>query len=301
MKKLLFWLLSSGLLFSACKKNHFHVKPKDINKAPRAIIDRFNNSSGHLFVRSGDNNLPGPNAPINMDESPFITNGLTAGGNPTTYYNFDVQSTDPDDIYVFFKQSSPDVEVTAQNHVLPSVPGVGDYNDFWVVNKVMVPDNYVPNTMTSEEDILASGLPIVKTNIIVNCPIVPFGSTANIKYGGGTNDLTVGWYKDSAVAYFNFAEAALTATSAGEVQVADIYVQFNDNAAGPSSGFKTEPGTLQTHNVIDASPGDADYSPLWQVHVVDNADFMQVHDLSSAMAANILNENAALVNCPVVK
>ncbi len=76
---------------------------------------------------------------------------------------------------------------------------------------------------------------------------------------------------------------------------------FNDNAKGPASGFKTEPGTSQTHNVTDSSPGDADYSPLWQNHVIDNADFDNVKDLPTAMSAHILNDNIGLVNCPVVK
>ncbi|MEO8415190.1 MAG: hypothetical protein ABI472_16140 [Ginsengibacter sp.] len=300
MKKLV-PVLVLALFFTACKKGQEPPKSKDINKAPHAFVDRFSSTAGHLFVRAGDNGLPGANKPIDMDMVPFITNGLTASGMHTTYYNFDVQSMHPDDIYVFFKKSNPTVEITEQHHVIPSLPGEGDYSDFWRVNKVLVPDYYVPNTLTSEAEIKASGLQIEKTNIIVNCPVVPFGSTASLKFGGGSQQLVICWYNDKAAAYFNFDEAPLTADAMGDVPLADIFVQFNDNAAGPSSGFKAEPATTQTHNVIDSSPGDADYSPLWQVHVIDNADFWSVKDLMTAMNATILNPNAALVNCPVVK
>ena len=301
MKKVLS-ILALAIVFVACKKDHDPLQGKDITKAPKVSVDRFNSSSGTLFIRSAKSNLlPAANAPINFDVIPFITNGLTASGVHTTYYNLDVHPTQPDDIYVFFKTSSPNTEITEQRHVIPSLPGNPNYNDFWQVSKVMVPDYYVPNTLTSEAEILASGLKIVKTNMIVNCPVVPFGSNAAMKYGGGTNQLVVGWYNDSAVAYFNFAETSLIATSNGQVPIDDIYVQFNDNAAGPASGFKTEPGTSQTHNVIASSPGSTDYTPLWQVHVVDNAYFNQVSNLTTAMSANILNQNAALVNCPVVK
>ena len=300
MKKL-FSILTLSVFVFACKKDHDPQHGKDINRAPKVSVDRFNSLSGHLFVRTEKNSLPAANAQINFDVMPFITNGLSANGTHTTYYNFDVHPTQSDDIYVFFKTSSPDIELTAQQHIIPSLPGNPNYNDFWQVSKVMVTDNYVPNTLTSEAEILASGFKIVKTNVIVNCPVVPFGSTASQKFGGGTNKLVIGWYNDSAVAYFNFAESLLMATSTGQVPIDDIYVEFNDNAQGPASGFKTEPGTTQTHNVIASSPGGADYTPLWQIHVVDNADFNNVFNLTTAMSATILNHNAALVNCPVVK
>ena len=57
---------------------------------------------------------------------------------------------------------------------------------------------------------------------------------------------------------------------------------------------------MQTHNVVDSLPGDAGYSPLWDVDVYDNASFDSVHDLASVQAAPILAMGVALVNCPVV-
>jgi hypothetical protein len=60
-----------------------------------------------------------------------------------------------------------------------------------------------------------------------------------------------------------------------------------------------ETGTDQTHNVVETVPGDAAYSPLWDVMPYDNASFDQVMDLATAQAATNFGL-AATVNCPIV-
>jgi hypothetical protein len=56
----------------------------------------------------------------------------------------------------------------------------------------------------------------------------------------------------------------------------------------------------RAHNVTATLPEDDAYSPLWRVNIYDNADFSNVHDLTSAQMANILVPGAANVNCPIV-
>ena len=299
MKKL-FSVALIGLTFVSCKKNSTPTTAKDINTAEKVSVDRFNNTTGHLFVRTATNGLPAANAPINYDVVPFVTRGYYPNGSLTEYYNFDVQPITPINIYVFFKNSAGS-PLAGQNNVIPAIPGDPGYSDFWIINKVTVPDNYVPNSLTSEAEILASGYGIQKTNLIVNCPVVPFGSTGSKKFGGGAQTLVMGWYKSKAVAYFDFEEKALTATANGNVPVAPIYVMFNDNTTGPASGFKTEAGGDQTHNVLSASTTDAGYSPLWNVVVLNNSSFNAVNNFNTALAAPVLNPSAGLVNCPVVK
>jgi hypothetical protein len=277
---------------------------KNINTATKTAVDRFSAAAGHLMVRTSTNGLPVANAPINFDVAPFITLGLDRTGAGVKYYNFDVQPTTPDDIYVFFK-SGATTPLVGQNNIIPTIPGDSGYNDFWVVNKVTVPDNYVPNSLTSEAEVLASKYPVVKTTTIVNCPVVPFGSTAaKSKTLGVASAITLGWYKGQAVAYFNFDEAAIVATATGMVPVDDIYVTFNidpsaNPASGPASGFKVEPGTMQTHNVLASLPGDVDYSPLWAVSFLPGASFATASDLASALTLNPTSAGAT-VNCPVV-
>jgi hypothetical protein len=300
-QKLFVTAVIAVLSLSSCNKDNDPViVGKDINTAEKVSVDRFSATAGHLMVRTATNGMPVANAAVNFDIAPFITKGFAPNGAVTEYYNFDVQPTLPDDIYVLFKAGAA-APVPGQNNIIPTIPGDPGYNDFWVVNKVTVPDNYVPNLLTSEAEILSSGYTIQKTTTIVNCPVVSFGSTAAKKFGGGANALTLGWYNGKAVAYFAFEEKALTATVSGMVPVSPIYVIFNDNAAGPSSGFKTEPGTDQTHNVLATMPSAAAYSPLWSVNVVNNTNFAAVLNLATAQSANILAMNVALVNCPVAR
>jgi hypothetical protein len=167
--------------------------------------------------------------------------------------------------------------------------------------RVTVPANYVANTVTSQAQIVAEGFDTESTATLVNCPIVPAGSTATERLGSESTALTRGWYEDQVVYYFSFQERSL---SGSVVPAAPIYVTFNLNpdqdGGGPPSGFVTEEGSSQTHNVLAALPDDPTYSPLWSVNPYDNADFDSVMDLSSATAANVLAMGVATVNCPVV-
>ena len=258
-----------------------------------AAIDRFSAAAGTLMVRDDSGALPGPNEPINFDMPPFITQGLGPGGQVVQYYNFDVQPVASAPIWVLFREGEDD---PAQSPVIDVIPGDEGYNDFWGMIKVTVPADYEANSVTSFAGITAAGYAMENTGVIINCPVVPKGSTAMLRGGGESNGLHAGWYKDMVVYYFTFEEKMLTGAT---VPVSPIYVTFNANGM-PPSGFVMEEGTAQTHNVVATIPSDDDYSPLWLVSVYDNADFDSVSDLASAEAANILAAGVATVNCPVV-
>jgi hypothetical protein len=169
------------------------------------------------------------------------------------------------------------------------------------VVRVVVPDGYVANSVSSFGEIQQAGYLMEPTTTNVNCPIVPEGSTAVL--GGGADGLVRGWFQGELVYYFNFGEAPLATTAAGDVPTSPIFVTFNINpdqpGGGPPSGFRTEQGTAQTHNVLATLPGEAGYSPLWEVFPYDNAAFAGVMDLMTAAAAPNFGL-AALVNCPIV-
>lgn len=296
----------TALLFSACKKDDKDMTTttgamgKDPNTAEKASIDRFSEAAGMLMVRNSTNGLPGPNVAINFDQGPFITKGLGPGGNKVEYYNFDVQPTTPAPIYVLMKNGSM---IDGQLNIINVIPGDAGYNDFWQVNTVEVPSDYVTNSVTSFTEIQDKGYKINATSKLVNCPVVPEGSVAVKRGGSESAALTKGWYKGKLVFYFNFFEKELTAVN-NKVPTSPIYVTFKINPdqpnGGPSSGFVTEMDMMQTHNVVATMPSDAGYSPLWSVNVYDNADFDMVNNLATAQMANILATGVALVNCPVV-
>jgi hypothetical protein len=275
--------------------------PVDTATAQHVAVDRFSADAGKLFVRTAANGLPAANAPIDMDAGPFITAGLGPLGEHMKYYNFDVQATVAAPIYVLFRsgESSP---VTGQLNIVDVIPGQANYNDFWRVMKVTVPADYVANTITSVSEILAASYTVEPTTSIVNCPIVPEGSVARL--GGGAHGLTHGWFRGQLVAYFNFDEDGITVTEQGMVPAASIFVAFVVNPdqpnGGPPSGFKTETGSSQTHNVAESLPGQVGYSPLWSVIPYNNSAFDAVHDLATALVAPNFGV-AAKVNCPIVE
>lgn len=276
----------------------------DPDTAPRASIDRFSEAAGTLMVRDDTNGLPGPDEPIDFDQGPFVTTGLGPDGDVARYYNFDVQPTVPAPIYVFFRDGE-DAPVAGQLNVVDVIPGDVGYNDFWQVVRVTVGDDYVANQITSAAEVTEQGLATEATPTLVNCPVVPVGSTAALRLDDGDTGLTRGWYRGQVVSYFNFFEAPLETLDGGLVPTSPIYVTFNSNpdqpGGGPPSGFVTEAGSDQTHNVVAAVPGEPGYSPLWAVQIYDNADFDAVSDLATAQEATLLAEGAALVNCPLVE
>lgn len=303
-------VLAAVLLFAACKKDDNNSTPtptpqgKDPNTAVKVSVDRFSDAAGNLMRRSANSALPAANAAINFDVAPFITRGFGPSGQVVEYYNFDVQPTSPAPIYVLFKEGSS-TPVAGQLNIIDVIPGDAGYNDFWQVFKVTVPANYVANVATSFSDITAKGYTVSPTPTLVNCPVVPEGSTATKRIGGGNAGLIRGWYKGQVVSYFSFEEKALE-VAGGKVPVSPIFVTFNINpdpnnaASGPASGFRTEMNSAQTHNVVQTIPSDAAYSPLWSVNVYDNADFGNVSNVMTAQNANILATGVANVNCPIV-
>lgn len=288
--------------FGSCDDDDEAVKIHDINTAEKVTVDRFSSTAGHLMIRDANNGLPAANAAVDFDQAPFITKGKGPDGMNVEYYNFDVQPVTPAPIYVLFMEGS-DTPVPGQLNIIDVLPGETGYNDFWLVNKVTVPSDYQANEIASFEEIQSRGYSIEATTTIVNCPVVPEGSTATKRIGGGSAELMTGWYKEKIVSYFSFEEKALVASN-GEIPLSPIYVCFNINpdqtGGGPASGFKTEDGTAQTHNVIATVPTDAGYSPLWMVNAYDNTSFTNVSNLSTAQSATSVGMALANVNCPVV-
>jgi hypothetical protein len=282
--------------------------PMDPDTAPEALVDRFAEGTGTLFVRNESNGFPGPGEPIDFDQAPFITRGLGELGQSVRYYNFDVMPRETAPIFALFREGES-TPVEGQLNIVDVKPGDDGYNDFWHVHKVTVPSDYVANTITNLDDLMASGYAIERTNIVVNCPVVPDGSTADLRYTEeNDNGLVRGWYRDQVIYYFDFSEKMITvdlpAEGSPDMPLSPIYVSFNlnpgEDGGGPPSGFKTEDGSDQTHNVVDSVPTDDDYSPLWVVNIYDNAEFDDVHDIASATSATLLAAGAAMVNCPIV-
>jgi alcohol dehydrogenase (cytochrome c) len=279
------------------------AKPLDPENAPVAAVDRFSEKSAHLQLRTPDNGLPGPNEPVDFDTGPFVTQGLApATGKPVRYYNFDVQATAAAPVYMLYREGE-NKPVAGQLDIIDTLPGEEGYNDFRQVWKVIVPKDYVANSIVDAATLMDSGYKKEQTDTLRNMPIVPDKSSAKERLNGESPDLKRAWYQGQVAKFFSFAEAPLSGAG-GNVPLSPIYVTFNANPDQPNgglpSGFRAEPNSKQTHNVPATLPGDPGYSPLWLVSIYDNADFPSVKDLSSALKAKVLAAGVATVNCPIV-
>ncbi len=58
--------------------------------------------------------------------------------------------------------------VEGQYNIYDSVPGMPNYSPLWQFNYVVVPRDYEPNTLRSEQDCLNSGYPILKSTVVEN-------------------------------------------------------------------------------------------------------------------------------------
>ena len=271
----------------------------DPRTAERAPIDRFSAAAGRLWVRTATNGLPEANVPIDYDAR-FVIHGLGPDGRRVMHYDFDVKPRGPAPIYVLARQGRP---VRDQLNVVTVIPGDPGYNDLWQVVTVEVPEDYVANTVTSFAEIADAGYAQTVTRELVNCPVVPEGSVARTRMPGGYTELHQGWYGGAIIQYFHFGEAALATTAAGEAPVSTIHVAYAINpglpGGGAASGFVTEAGGAQTHNVVATAPSDAGYAPLWSVRAYDNAAFATVRDLATAEAAATVADDAVIVNSPI--
>jgi hypothetical protein len=58
--------------------------------------------------------------------------------------------------------------VPGQFNIYDSVPGMEKYSPLWQFNYVIVPRDYPPNTLRSEDDCLRSGYPIERSTVVEN-------------------------------------------------------------------------------------------------------------------------------------
>ncbi len=176
--------------------------------------------------------------------------------------------------------------IEGQYNIVGAVPGDEGYSDLWQVHFAIVPEAYQANDWRSVDTVTSSSSNLTAAEILVNCPVVPAGSTLQ----DSDKEPAMGWYQGQAVYYFDFGENPDT--------TAVIYV--------PVTGMDDE-GNPQTvdgqRNIIDVVPGNPGYTAFWQVHYVMVPEDYQANTLRSftdvEMSGYEIMETDTLVNCPV--
>jgi hypothetical protein len=300
MKLRIIVLIAAALLGMGNASELAALQAQEPDRAPVASVDRFSDEAGTLLRRSADKRLPGPNEPIDFDTQPLNTLGLSPAGKPVLYYHLDVQSTTPAPVYVLYHEGD-EKPIEGQLDVIDTLPGEKGYNDFRQVWKVSVPRDYVANTISDAAALGSAGYKMEKTETLLNMPVVPDRSRARVHFGGGQQELQRAWYRGQVAEYLLFDEAPLS-VAGDEVPISPIYDGFTVNPGQPNGGseFRTEPNTMQTHNIVASIPGDNDYSPLWLRVVYDAAEWPSVTNLQAAQKAKVIPAETLLINCPIV-
>ena len=193
-------------------------------------------------------------------------------------------------IWVFIHGMNPDGTpdlVEGQHNIIDLVPGEAGYSDLWQVVFVTVPDDYEADSLRSAEEVRDSGYETEVTDMFVNCPVVPAGTTLE-----GGEELVQGWNDGEEVFYPDFG--------ANPPTVAPIWVFIHGMNADGTPDF-----VEGQHNIIDTVPGDADYTAFWRVNMVTVPEDYEADSLRSAedvlVAGYEIIETDMVVNCPVTQ
>lgn len=181
-------------------------------------------------------------------------------GQSVQYYDLGTNTPlDPDEptrvriepVWVFasgFDEAGMPVRLDGQDNLFDVTAGDANYSDLWQVFTVTPPPDFVPNSITSFEMLAASGLPIEQQRMLVNCPIVPPGSSL----ADESQELKKGWVKNAPVVYFDFG---VTSATPGKMFV--FITGFNEQG---------EPLLIpHQHFVFSATRGGLGYSDFWRV------------------------------------
>lgn len=191
-------------------------------------------------------------------------------------------------IYAFITgmdaQGNPEL-VEGQHNIIAVVPGDEGYSDLWQVMLVTVGADYVPDSVKSAADVMSGGYEVTETDMFVNCPVVPEGTTLE-----GGEALVQGWYNNEAVFYPDFGANAPVAIP--------IWVFITGMAPDGSPQFVE--GQM---NIIDAVPEDPGYSAFWRVNLVTAPAGYEANMLKSADEIRemqyTVEQTDMNVNCPV--
>jgi len=179
-------------------------------------------------------------------------------------------------VYGFDAQGNPKL-VPGQHNIAPALPGDGSdtYSDLWQIMFLQVPADYVANSVTDADVAIAMFSNHTK-GPLVNCPVVPIGSSLE----GKEYPITLGWYKNQTINYIDFG---LTVSFT-------IPIYIVENSVGQ-------------HNIVGAIPADKSYSPYWQKYLYTAPATYKANTARDVASISKLGtyKTGPVVNCPIVK
>jgi len=197
--------------------------------------------------------------------------------------------------------------------VFSTEPGEVDYNPLWNETTVQWKTGVAPVLLVKDDQIKALAskgkLTITPTGIILNCPIVHVGKTHALPMAATVSQPVVYGYYDGHV------DSMLSTDVNSKTQAKAQHINFSASMAAqlPSAfpALYVVKGTMAPHQpvVFSTQPGEADYTPLWDVTTVRWKPGVtpvllvkddQVKALGAQGKLTIVPSNIVL-NCPIVK
>ena len=268
---------------------------------PIVEIDRFSDLAGVFFRRSEIPTLPDSGAPIDFDDERFLMKGFGPNGETVEFYHFDVRSNVPAPVYIVIDQRGN--PILGQLPIFDLLPGEEGHSDLWLIHHVQIQErDFKPNSLTSYQPLIESEYEITPTGEVMNCVMVPDGSTASRRYDPGMPiSAQDGWYRDQIVKYLLFENPnslATVAFSGEKINTPQMYA-FLENDRDLLDGFARDKDGI-THNVISVLPPvveeQADYSPLWLLRILKLNSFDLVDNLPTASDQTAENLNTEIIN-----
>ncbi|MFZ5644134.1 MAG: hypothetical protein ACOY46_11130 [Bacillota bacterium] len=216
--------------------------------------------------------LPVRNAWFNEREVFFVDAGPTPMRNAHVYQF----------VFGFTPEGAP-IPVEGQYNIADTIPGDIFYSPLWLVNYVVVPCSYTPNSVRSEEEIFRIGYHIKVTGDVSNCPVVPEGTIAP------GFETVPAWYKNQQIFYVDFGLFPYRAANFY------IFVRVMEGQLVPIQ---------EQYAILDSVPGLPGYSPVWRFnYVFPPIDYMPnaIRSESQLFISGFpIKSTKEFLNCPVL-
>ena len=215
---------------------------------------------------------------VDDSKSGFVTNApLVAGfskGEIAWYWLVGPTNSVFNPAYFFnFQSGGP---VTGQYPIIDVKPGDTGYTHFWKVFNVTVSDNYVPNTIKSlptlqraQQSGLAS---ITDSKKVINAPLA--ARNVKITVVNGEPQFLQAWYRGQVTTMAVF-ETNLPNSNVAQLSIWLIQ-RHSDSCplleALCNKDLNHDSDIKDSNDLIDTTPGQSGYSPLWAVSILHVSD-----------------------------
>jgi hypothetical protein len=193
-------------------------------------------------------------------------------------------------IHGFDTRGNP-VAIRGQRPIFTTLPRLGDYSGLWRITYVVTADKVQPNSLRDTAGVSAAVRArrayVRESDVIVNLPLVPRGTTLARDTTAGM----LGWFEGHDVQFFDFG-------AVGPAPVPMWRFARGRDAAGA-------PNVLADQNsIVDSVPVSPGYPDVWAISIMDVDSTYVANSLKSATAvqsANLRTASAGLQrNLPIV-